>query len=239
MSPDLFAEEVLGLELDLKQRELLEAEANKVILNCARQWGKSTMAAAKAVHRAVFRPGALTLVISPGARQSAELVFKVRELSARAGERVKGDGENAASAVYRNGSRVVGLPSNEDTTRGFSRASLLIVDEAARVKDSYYHSMVATLSSGLGDLWLMSTPNGRKGFFWKEWRKGEGWLRVQAMAEECPRTSKAFLADQRRSMTEEIYRQEYECDFLDDDEAVFKLDDIHASVTRRVDDLRV
>src|SRR5579859_4030024 len=37
----------------------------RVIVNCARQWGKSTVAAAKAVYRAFSRPGSLILVVAP------------------------------------------------------------------------------------------------------------------------------------------------------------------------------
>ena len=133
VNPALFAEAILGLELDERQRELMLTLSRKVVLNCARQWGKSTMAAAKAVHRAMFRAGSLTIVLSPSSRQSAELVRKVRQLAAKAGERVKGDGENRASAVFRNGSRVVGLPAMEGTTRGFSNVSLLVVDVAMGV----------------------------------------------------------------------------------------------------------
>ncbi len=47
----------LGFEPDELQAEVLESEAKRGILNCTRQWGKSTVAAAKAVHRAYTRPG--------------------------------------------------------------------------------------------------------------------------------------------------------------------------------------
>ena len=46
-----FARERLGL-LDKKQEEVLRSAAKRTILNCSRQWGKSTVAAAKCVHEA-------------------------------------------------------------------------------------------------------------------------------------------------------------------------------------------
>jgi len=49
-------------------------------LNCTRQWGKSTISAAKAVHQAATIPGSLTIVISPAARQSGEFVRKASRL---------------------------------------------------------------------------------------------------------------------------------------------------------------
>src|SRR5271157_2675237 len=68
--------EWLGFEPDLKQGELLRRDARRLVLNCTRQWGKSTITAAKAVARAQERPGSLTLVVSPSARQSGEFLRK-------------------------------------------------------------------------------------------------------------------------------------------------------------------
>ena len=47
-----FAREKLGFEPDEKQRMVLDSTAKTGILNCSRQWGKSTVMAVKAVHRA-------------------------------------------------------------------------------------------------------------------------------------------------------------------------------------------
>ena len=57
-----FTWEQLGFEPDARQREVLESQAGRGILNCTRQWGKSTVAAAKAVHRAYTRAGCLVLL---------------------------------------------------------------------------------------------------------------------------------------------------------------------------------
>ena len=103
----LFAREVLGLKLDAKQKSLLGSNSGRVVLNCCRQWGKSTVTAVKALHCALFQPGSLTVVVSPSERQSGEFVRKVRMLAGKAGQRVRGDGENRASAVFSNGSREV------------------------------------------------------------------------------------------------------------------------------------
>ena len=69
----------LGFEAEAAQRRVLTSGARRVILNCTRQWGKSTVTAAKAVHEAMTRPGSLTVAVSPSARQSAELVRKAEQ----------------------------------------------------------------------------------------------------------------------------------------------------------------
>src|SRR5262245_31828225 len=110
----------LGFEPDAAQSRVLRTESRRVILNCTRQWGKSTVTAAKAVHHAYTRPGSLTIVVSPTARQSAEFVRKAEEFVRRLQIRPKGDGDNEISLVLPNGSRIVGLPGSDDTVRGFS-----------------------------------------------------------------------------------------------------------------------
>ena len=52
-----FAREKLGFNPDEKQVAMLRG-GKRGILNCSRQWGKSTVAAAKAVHRATRSRGA-------------------------------------------------------------------------------------------------------------------------------------------------------------------------------------
>ena len=54
---------------------------------------------------------------------------------------LRGDGHHRASLRFPNGSRIVGLPGKEDTIRGYSEVSLLIIDEAARVTDEMYKAL--------------------------------------------------------------------------------------------------
>src|SRR6185369_4187547 len=80
----------LGFDPDAQQARVLEAETKRGLLNCTRQWGKSTVTAAKAVHRAATEAGSLTLVVSPSARQSGEFVRKAAGFARRLKGRVKG-----------------------------------------------------------------------------------------------------------------------------------------------------
>ena len=72
-----FARAMLGWTPDDKQALVLRSTARKVILNCSRQWGKSTVAATKILHVALTRPGALVLVVSENMGQTAELFQKI------------------------------------------------------------------------------------------------------------------------------------------------------------------
>ena len=90
---------------------------------------------------------------------------------------------------------------------GLLEASLLLVDEAARVADDVIMSLRPSWRCA-GELWLMSTPQGRKGFFYNAWEHGGSeWHRVSVPATECPRIKPSFLESQRRMMTRAWFEQ--------------------------------
>src|ERR1700677_2324187 len=185
-----FARTRLGLEADEPQREMLRSKAKRGILNCTRQWGKSTVAAAKAVHRAFTVPKCTVIAASPGERQSGEWLRKAEEMVERLDIRPRGDGYNKLSLLLPNGSRIVGLPGTEARIRGFSALSMLVIDEAARVPDETYRALRPMLAVGNGDLWLMSTPCGKVGVFSETWEHaGPEGLRGKGPATEGPRVS--------------------------------------------------
>jgi hypothetical protein len=222
-----FVRERLGFDPDEKQ-ELVLRGGHRGIVTSTRQWGKSTVSAAKAVHRAHSIAGSLTLVVTPSARQSGEFLRKAEEFVRRLGIKVRGDGDNEISIAFPNGSRIVGLPGNEATARGYS-ASLLLIDEAARVDDRLYRAMRPSLAVANGDLWLMSTPFGKRGFFWEEWEHGgSAWERISVPATECSRISPQLLAEEQ-AKGDETYRREYMCEFGEMEGAVFSQESIDAA----------
>ena len=226
-----FAEQILRFHPDPTQVQIMLSQSKRILLNCTRQWGKSTTTAAIAAHRLLTGPaGNLTLVVAPCARQSAETVRKIEHFVRIAGHPTKGDGENSASILMPNGSRVVGLPGTDGTIRGFSAVSLLIVDEAARVDDDTYNAVKPMLATSGGAIMLLSTPNGQRGFFYKAWSSEPDWERFTVNADDCPRISKSFLAEQRISYDANTYRQEFLCEFHAADNATFDPEWVHGAL---------
>ena len=231
--------ETLGFEPDEAQARALSTGSNRGLLNCTRQWGKSTVTAAKAVHQAWTKKGSLTVVVSPSSRQSGEFVRKAAEFARKLGVRTKGDGDNEISLAFPNGARIVGLPGNEATTRGFSAVSLLVVDEAARVSDDLYRAIRPMLAVSGGGLWLMSTPFGKRGFFWDAWENGGAeWERIRVPATECGRIPREFLEQERAAMGDQWFRQEYLCEFLDTTSGVFDRDTVERAMADDFEPLR-
>jgi hypothetical protein len=69
----------------------------------------------------------------------------------------------------------------------------------------------------------MSTPCGKRGFFYDAWAHGgERWTRMAVKATECDRIPADFLDDERAELGSAWFRQEYLCEFLDNGRSVVR-----------------
>src|SRR5215831_15872760 len=99
----------LGLEPDPWQAEVLEAGHPRLLLNCSRQAGKSTVVALLALAQAVFVPGTRVLLLSRSHRQSTELFGIVKGFFRRLGSPLL-ERQTTAELQLSNFSRIVCLP---------------------------------------------------------------------------------------------------------------------------------
>jgi hypothetical protein len=226
----------LGLEPDPWQEDLLRSTSDRVLLNCCRQSGKSTMSGVIALHRALYHPGSLILCLAPALRQSQELFGKIASFYRDLGRPVSPVGERKLSLELENGSRIVTLPGTDKTIRGFSGVSLLIVDEASRVADELYFAVRPMLAVSGGALMMLTTPYGKRGVFFEEWTSGASaaWERYEVPAAECPRIRPEFLEEERNALPGWVYRQEYECSFEETEDQVFTTEMVERAVTSEV-----
>ncbi len=235
LDPVLFAKDALGFKSDDWQADVLRSFAEKIILNCCRQSGKSTVAAIICLHRALFFPSSLVLLVSPSQRQSSEGFKKIISELNKLDQQPKRLEDNRLSIQLENGSRIVSLPSSEATVRGFSNPSLIVVDEASRVLDQLYYAIRPMLAVSSGRLILLSTPFGKRGFFHKEWTDGKGWKKVLMTAENCPRITGKFLQQELASVGQWFYDQEYFCKFKESVDSVFSYDDVINAVDDEIE----
>jgi Terminase large subunit, T4likevirus-type, N-terminal len=219
-----------GIVPDPWQQQLLRERPARALLLCGRQAGKTLSAAAAALHEALYRSGALILVLAPSQRQSIELLRKARTILTTAGVPSTITSEATSTLELANGSRIVSLPAKEDTIRGFSEVALMVIDEAARVPDQLYFAVRPMLAVSNGRLLALSTPAGQQGWFYTAWHSPDDWQRTRITAADCPRISPEFLAEERRTMTPALYASEYECEFSDVIDAVFAHDDVMAAL---------
>jgi hypothetical protein len=210
-----------GMPPDAWQTRLLRRRPHRALVTTSRQAGKSSVAGAKALHRAQIKDRAEIVVVSPTQRQSALLVAKVRRYAEALRLPLKRN--NALSLQLENDSTIYALPGSPDSVRGYS-PDLLIIDEAAYTTEALYTACLPMLAVTEGDLIAISTPNGQQGWFWSEWagKGAEGWMRI-----EVP------YAQQRASMSRERFATEYECAFNSSTYGLFNAADLQAALQQR------
>jgi Terminase large subunit, T4likevirus-type, N-terminal len=219
----------LGIVPDDWQADVLTSQHPRKILCCGRQTGKSTVGALLSVHKALTVPGSTVLVVAPGERQAKLLFSKALSLYRLAGYPLPAHSERRTGLELSNGSIIEALPAVERTTRGYS-VNLLICDEAAAVPDMDYHGILPALIATQGEQVLLSTPRGRRGFFYGLWHSGDDWQRVMVRSDEVGRIREEDLEVFRHTMPEQFFRQEFFCEWLDTEGSLFSYDDIEAAL---------
>jgi len=223
----VFARDLLQWEPDEKQAMVLSSTARRVILNCSRQWGKTTVAATKVVHMAVTRPGKTALIVCENMSQTGEFFQKIDRFLGMLGVTAKGEAGKRMVRRLPNGSRIVGIAAREAAVRGYT-ADFVFLDEAARISDDVIDAFAPVIAVRKGDWWMASTPHGKRGRFWEIWTYGEGadLLKVSAPASENPRIDPAFVEGLRREKGAQYIRQEFECQFEENGTFLLSGDDV-------------
>jgi hypothetical protein len=215
LDPVSFSRYQLGFEPDDWQVDVLRSTHPRIVLNCSRQSGKSTLAAILATHTAYYNPGGLILLVSPSQRQSGELFRKASDFTKQMPNPPKLIEDNKRSLQLENSSRIVSLPGDPARIRGFSGPALIIEDEAAQVSDELFVAIRPMLAVSGGRLILLSTPFGKVGHFYEACTGDDKlWERYTVEASECGHIPREFLERERATMKPWEYEQEFECKFL-------------------------
>lgn len=201
LDPAAWARDRLGWVPDPWQERMLRSSSKRILLNCSRQAGKSQTTAVLAAHTAIFQPKSLTLLFSKAQRQSTELFGKIAAILKEVTNGPRLDSDNLTSCRVDNGSRIISLPGDSDSVRGFSAPTLVVFDEAGYCSGQLFQSVRPMLAVSGGRLILMSTPHGKRGFFYRAWTDdAEQWERERVPASECPRIDPSWLENERNTI---------------------------------------
>ena len=200
---------------DEVQRQIIEDLSTRIMVLAPRQTGKSTAAAVRVLHTAVHKDNTSVLLASASGRQSGQILQKARQLARQLGIRLAAPPPKCDGFTLPNGSTVVALPDSEETIRGFSAPSLIVVDEAAFANDTLYTALEPMLTVSNGTLMLLSTPNGQTGYFYEQWHLPDSpWSKIFGTLDDCPRVNQAAIDSMRKSMPKADFEQEFECKFV-------------------------
>jgi hypothetical protein len=80
----------------------------------------------------------------------------------------------------------------------------------------------------------LTTPAGKRGWFFDAWTGGTDWHRVKVTVEQCPRISKEFLEEELRELGSVRFSEEYGLEFVEPEGAVFSSEIITAAFSPEV-----
>lgn len=238
LDPARFAEGT-GFEPEAWQSRLLRSTASRALVRCCRQSGKTQTTSLKALHAALYNPGRDVLIVSPTQRQSDEMLHRVSAVyrGMKGQPRLKRD--NASEMGLGNGSRVVSLPGSEGGIRGFSAVKLLILDEASRIDDDVFASILPMVASD-GQIMCLSTPWGKRGFFYNLHEEAaNGWERHKVTVHESAQYSEERIAEVKAALGSFIFSSDYLCEFGDTDNQLFSTESVRAAFAPGIAPLEV
>ena len=207
----------------------------------SRQTGKSFSTAAEATVDSAAQPRGtanLWVVLSAGERQALEWMEKARKWATAIKATVDSYDElrNSANALlsraeirFANGARIVAIPANPDTARGYS--ANLILDEFAIHEKPFdiwaaiYPSITNPLT-GEKRLRIVSTPKGRGNKFADLWEHNEGYSKHKVTIEDAVKEGLKIDLNALKNGVDDpdIWAQEYMCEFIDNTSVLLPYD---------------
>jgi phage FluMu gp28-like protein len=225
------------------QRAWVEDDSRFKIWNASRQIGKSFTSACEAVRDCQLNPGTLWVVLSAGERQSLEWMEKAKMwvkafamVMSYIEERETPEARMKSAEIrLANGSRIIALPANPDTARGYT--GNVILDEFAIHRDgaeiwrSMYPSITNPLKRQL-KLRVMSTPKGLGNMFHQLWLK-DGWSKHRTTIHDALAGGLQVNLEEMRAQCadEDSWRQEFNCEFIDTARTAFSYEVLAACET--------
>jgi len=119
------------------------------------------------------------------------------------------------------GSRIIALPANPATLRGYS-ANVILIDEGDYFRDSediFHGTLYPMLTTTDGWLIVSSTPWTTKGFYYQICQEGSGYNHHFINYHDAVKAGIAkenVIKEAEKNMPPEIFRREYLCEFVED-----------------------
>lgn len=213
--------EIIPPKLHKRQREVMRHPARFKVMSAGRRWGKTRLGSIMCIDTAVR--GGRAWWVAPsyktanvGWRLINRLAIQIPNVSISKSDRIV--------TLPTGGEIAVRSADNPDSLRG-EGLDFLVVDECAFVKEGAWHEALRpSLSDRRGKALLISTPKGRN-WFWREFQMTQNhddYMSWQLPTSDNPFIHKDEIAAAKRTLPQMIFDQEYQAQFLDDSNGVFR-----------------
>ena len=214
------------------QRKWVRDSARFKIGLWSRQTGKSFSTSCEAAEDSAAQPknsSNLWVCLSAGERQALEWMEKAKKwaealkVTVDSYEEIR-DSANAlmsrSEIRFANGARIIAIPANPDTARGYSGNLVLdefaIHEKPAEIWAAIYPSITNPLT-GVKKLRIVSTPKGRGNKFADLWEHNEKYSKHKVTIEDAVRMGLPIDIEELKAGVDDpdIWAQEYMCEFID------------------------
>ena len=209
------------------QRKIIDGFADSEhkfgVVSTGRQFGKSLLAQNLALYWCLKNPKTKCGWVTPIYRQG-EKVFEEMHNACR--QIVRGVNKSQLKMNFINGSQIQFLSAdNPDTIRGYS-FDWMVIDEAAFIAErAINEAIIPTLTARGKKCLVISTPRSKNWFyswFLKGQEQSSDYISFEGISADNPYTDKGFIEEQRLSLPDEIFKQEYLAQFSESTNDVFR-----------------
>lgn len=220
-------------KLELWQRDLFniykEYPKDKwVVVKSGRQRGKSICIEVLLIYVSLLQGNSFSLFVSPVILQARKVYQDIVKMASQV---IKRDNASTLEIEFINGSVIkFGSAQQADSLRGFTvkGTGLLVIDEALAISDTvFYQILVPTTNVFHSDIFIISTPRQKQGFFYELFIKGQqGSDKIISVDWNNYDTSKylpkEMLEMYREQMPRLAFQSEILAEFIDGDSTVFE-----------------
>jgi len=196
----------------------------------SRQTGKDFSSGDEIVEDCLQNPRTTWLIGAAGERQALESLMKCKEWAeayqfAIADYLEDRDSSEAliksGSITWANGSRVIAVPANPDTVRGYSANILLTEFAFIEDPDATWRAVIPSITNplrgGLKKVRIITTPNGVGNKAHDLWIKDNKWSKHKVTIYDAVKEGLPVDIEELKAALDdpEGWAQEFECEFLD------------------------
>lgn len=230
----------MRLKLDKWQEEFLNCKGDRLLCT-GRRVGKTYIMSRGAIDKMIEKPKTRVLLFSLTEEQAMLIIAMAKEylITERPNNIKKRNTDtNKKTVTLKNGSVMKCRAAGDtgDSGRGYE-ADILIIDEAARMGKFFWIAVRPVILMSAGEIWLASTPFGKKGYFWEMFNESynlklpEARFKVfytptekvilereysDSWTNEQKVKALAILEADRRTMSKLEFGQEYQGLFMED-----------------------
>ena len=220
--------EVIFPKLHKHQRDVYDAvigdngAGDIYVVKSKRQCGKSFLASLILIYFSLNRRDTISMIVEPTLNQSRRM-FKDIVKMLQGSDLITNANQSLLTIDFVNGSELIFKSAEQyDAIRGFSVSGILIVDEAAFIRDEVYEILFPVRDAHNSPMLIISTPLFCDGYFYRLFTSGNCKAYDWCAYDTSMFLSYEKLEQYRNTLSELKFRSEYLGMFITDGGYVFK-----------------